>query len=263
MTSPIERCIQSSLVFYLLLIFSVHVSSKGFHTMENASIVLKVVLRVIPAFLIGALWWLIPYWGFLAYGYANVMPVVGLSIVWLFSMVFVLSTIMEELPEEIGVPFFIGIVVNFVFWVSLIFTNTYANSNDVLIREVDGRAQVVEVTSERVYPFWNNDFQRIAQTSYYTSYEMDARCETGLCRVKARIDYDVSPAFALAHAADTRNYEPILNGALTVAVVRDGAQTIPAVEAAVCSNFKARYGMAESEPCPLTLKVALTVEQRQ
>jgi hypothetical protein len=53
-----------------------------------------------------------------------------------------------------------------------------------------------------------------------------------------------------------------MRNVLTVSVVRDGATTIPALEAAVCSNFKAHFNLGADAPCPLTTRVSVSVQQK-
>lgn len=232
-------------------------------TTENRSALLRLCLGVIPTGLLGACFWLFPYFGVLTGGYAVVTWLVFASFIGLFGFLLTMK-IIESLPEDFGAALFIGVIVSVLVWLGLAFTNTYAGSNDVLVVEKNGQLEVREVTEERLYPFWNNDFIRVRNVNNArVSYNMDTPCEGGnICTVEASVTYTVTSSFAGLHAYTVTNYRGIMYDVLTVSVVRDGATTIPELEAAVCSNFKAHFNLEADAPCPLTTRVSVSVRQR-
>lgn len=222
---------------------------------------LKFVLGYLPTFLLGASVWLIPYWGFLATGYANVIPVVFLSIVAVLAGLILLA-ITQAIDEDFDIFMVFGLIISFVMWVTMFFTTTFVGANDMMVTETNSKTEVTRSDSARVYPFWNDDFILVEDGAGVVAYSMATRCETGICEVRSTVTYTVDAAFVAQHAHSVTDYAPIMKYALEAAIIRDEASTIAAVEAAVCSNFKARLGLAENAACPVAMKVALTVTQK-
>ena len=224
--------------------------------MENKNSVGK-FLAVIAGLVIGGSLWLIPYWGFLAAGYANMMPVLGLSIVGIFALLgsFAVADALKGTTfcgALIG-----GNVLSVMMWFALFFTNTLVSPNEIIIWD-DGSAEYV--TSERLYPIWDNDFVEVHNVSDSVSYAMDQRCEFGVCTVRATVRYTVQSDFAVRNAGTIRNYEPLMRQALTEAIIRDEAyNNLEDLQTTVCDNFKANVGMDDAAACPINMRVSLNV----
>ena len=215
-------------------------------------------LAVIAGLVIGGSLWLIPYWGYAVSGFANIIPVLFLTILGAIAAVISFGMATEAFEDTpFGPGLFLGTLGSILFFFVLLFTNNFVAAGDTIVWE-DGRAEYVE--SERVYPFWNNDFTEVHDTNGSVSYEMDQRCEFGICTIRANVRYTVQSDFAVRNAGTIRNYEPLMRQALTEAIIRDEAyDNLEDLQTTVCDNFKANVGMDDAARCPINMRVSLNV----
>lgn len=221
------------------------------------------VLMAIAGLAVGAALWLIPYWGFLATGYANLLPVLGLSILGIFVVMFSFTLALDAFSDTpFGPGLFFGTIISIVIWFALLFTNNVVSVSSSVVWQKDHTPQVESPAQARIYPFWYNDFTEVFNTRESINYEMDQRCGDNICTVRATVHYAVQHDFVARNADGIHNYAPLVRQALTQAIVRDEAYgNLEDLQTAVCSNFKANVGMADDAACPLNMRVSLNVTQ--
>lgn len=233
--------------------------------MENNKLSFGKVLSIICGlcgFAIGAAIWLIPYHGYVINGHADIVPVLLLSIASIFAIALsfgIATSPRDKKPFHKGL--FIGTFVSIAMAFLLLFTNNAVGPNSTIIWADIGQAEYVG--EERVYPFWNNDFAEVYNTTDRVTYSMDQRCGDNICTVEATVLYTIDKNFVVAKAGAIRNYGPIVDQALTEAVIRDEAyDNLNGLQTAVCSNFKAHVGLSANADCPMTMRVSLSASER-
>jgi len=242
-----------------------YVRSQGREAFRNFFAPVRFMLRALPFLLtfgLGASLWLIPFFGVFTAGYVNVAPIIFLSAVALGGCMIGVKIAVDVLPDDFGIALFLGLIFSVIAYLGMAFISTFVASSNMMIAETNGQTTVTIADSDRLYPFWNDDFILVAGAKGTTTYSMDTRCDTGICETKATVAYQVNQAFVVQYAHSVTNYARIMQDALTVAIIRDEAATIAEVEAAVCSNSKAYFELAENAACPVTMKVTLSVTQK-
>ena len=100
-------------------------------------------------------------------------------------------------------------------------------------------------------------------TTDSVTYSMDQRCGENICTVEATVLYSIDESFVVAKAGSIRNYNPIVDQALTEAVIRDEAYgNLADLQAAVCRNVKAQVGLSATADCPMNMRVSLSASER-
>lgn len=233
--------------------------------MENNKLSFGKVLSIICGlcgFAIGAALWLIPYHGYAINNYADIVPVLLLSIASIFAIAlsFGIATTPRD-KKSFHKGLFIGNFVSIAMSALLLFTNNAVGPNSTIIWADSGQAEYIG--EERVYPFWNNDFAEVYNTTDSVTYSMDQRCGENICTVEATVLYSIDESFVVAKAGSIRNYNPIVDQALTEAVIRDEAYgNLADLQAAVCRNVKAQVGLSATADCPMNMRVSLSASER-
>lgn len=218
------------------------------------------ILGGFGGFAIGASLWLLPYSGFLTKGYDSLLIILLMSIIGIFAVLGSFALATPYRPKSFHKGLFLGNFVSIAMWFGLLFTNNLVGPNTTIIWQDTGVAEYTG--SEYVYPFWNNDFVEVYNTTDKISYSMDERCGDDICTVRTSVHYTVDATFVLHNAGRINNYAPWVEDALVEAVVRDEAYSnLEDLQTAVCSNFKANVGLADDAACPLNLRVSLNVTQ--